>query len=62
MSSNGLPANSICTNILLESAGDTARQTLYVSVFAKGIYKSEDGGKNWVKKNEGLGNNLLRGS
>ena len=59
MSSNGLPANSICTNILLESAGDTARQTLYVSVFAKGIYKSEDGGKNWVKKNEGLGNNLF---
>jgi photosystem II stability/assembly factor-like uncharacterized protein len=59
MSSNGLPKNSICTNILLETSRDTTKQTLYVSVFAKGIYKSEDGGKNWVRKNEGLGNNLF---
>jgi photosystem II stability/assembly factor-like uncharacterized protein len=59
ISSNGLPANSICTNILLEGSGDTTKQTLYVSVFAKGVYKSTDGGKNWVKKNEGFGDNLF---
>ena len=58
-SNTGIPENSICTNILLDSSTPVSSRTLYVSVFDKGVYKSTDGGKNWVKKNNGLGDNLF---
>ena len=58
-SNNGIPENSICTNILLDSSTPVNSRTLYVSVFNRGVYKSTDGGKNWEKKNNGLGDNLF---
>ena len=58
-SNTGLPENSICTNILLDSSSPVNSRTLYVSVFDRGVYKSTDGGKNWEKKNNGLGDNLF---
>ena len=45
-SNTGIPENSICTNILLDSSTPVNSRTLYVSVFDKGVYKSTDGGKN----------------
>jgi len=54
----GIPANAICTNILLDSTSSVDARILYVSVFDKGIYKSTDGGMSWQKKNSGLGENL----
>jgi photosystem II stability/assembly factor-like uncharacterized protein len=58
-SNNGIPENSVCTNILLDSSSPVNARILYVSVFDRGIYKSKDGGKNWEKKNNGLGENLF---
>ena len=58
-SNTGIPENSICTNILLDSSTPLNARTLYVSVFDKGVYKSTDGGKNWEMKNSGLGDNLF---
>ena len=58
-SNDGIPENSICTNILLDPSTPVNSRTLYVSVFDKGVYKSTDGGKNWEKKNNGLGDNLF---
>ena len=58
-SNTGLPANSVCTNILLDTSTPTIARTLYVGVFDKGIYKSVDGGKNWNETNTGLGDNLF---
>ena len=57
--SGGIPENSICTNILLDTSSVVNPRTLYVSVFNKGVYKSIDGGKNWEKKNNGLSDNLF---
>jgi photosystem II stability/assembly factor-like uncharacterized protein len=56
---SGIPAHSICTNILIDTSSPVTSRTLYVSVFDKGVYQSTDGGKNWVLQNNGLGNNLF---
>ncbi|MEO8762716.1 MAG: hypothetical protein ABI416_00420 [Ginsengibacter sp.] len=58
-SNKGIPENSICTNILLDTSTPVNSRTLYASVFNKGIYKSVDGGKSWQVKNAGLGDNLF---
>ena len=58
-SNKGLPENSVCTNILLDTRTPLHSRTLYVSVFDKGIYKSVDGGISWNKANKGLGDNLF---
>jgi photosystem II stability/assembly factor-like uncharacterized protein len=58
-SSEGLPENSICTNILIENKKGSGRRSLYVSVFDKGIFKSEDDGSAWTPVNQGLGSNLF---
>ncbi|WP_455638149.1 hypothetical protein [Parabacteroides sp.] len=42
------------THILLDPASDKKSRTLYVCAFGKGVYKSVDGGKYWVKKNNGI--------
>src|SRR5262249_11485790 len=55
----GIPANAICTNVLVDAGSDVNARTVYTSVFDKGVYRSTDGGKNWVKKNNGLGDNLF---
>jgi photosystem II stability/assembly factor-like uncharacterized protein len=56
---NGLPANSVCTNILLDTSSLKGKRTLYVSVFSIGIYKSTDDGHTWNPSNDGLGSNLF---
>lgn len=58
-SNQGIPANAICTGILLGINSPSGNRTLYTSVFDKGVYKSTDDGKNWVQKNIGLGENLF---
>ncbi len=58
-SNEGMPENSICTNILLDASTPVNSRSLYVSVFDKGVYKSSDGGKSWDAANVGLGDNLF---
>ncbi len=58
-SNNGMPENSVCTNILPDPTTPADARTLYVSVFDKGVYKSTDGGENWLQVNNGLGDNLF---
>ncbi|MBV2247275.1 MAG: hypothetical protein KUL83_08940 [Lentimicrobium sp.] len=58
-SNKGIPENSVCTNILIDSVSGDKMHTLYVSVFGKGIYKSTDNGKSWKFANKGIENNLF---
>ncbi len=57
VSNQGLPENSVCTNILLDTESPVQSRTLYVTVFDRGVYKSTDGGAYWEKANKGLGDN-----
>ncbi len=45
------------THILIDPASDKASRTLYACAFGKGVYKSVDGGKSWVQKNNGIPGN-----
>ncbi|OGG03442.1 MAG: hypothetical protein A3F83_16095, partial [Candidatus Glassbacteria bacterium RIFCSPLOWO2_12_FULL_58_11] len=56
-SSSYMPANTICTHILLDPASLSASRTLYVCGFGRGVYKSTDSGKSWQDKSAGLGHN-----
>ncbi len=58
-SNTGIPENSVCTNILLDTSTPVNSRTLYVTVFDKGVYRSVDGGKSWNEANTGLGDNLF---
>jgi photosystem II stability/assembly factor-like uncharacterized protein len=58
-SNQGMPENSVCTNILVDPTTPADSRTLFVAVFDKGVYKSADGGVNWVKTNNGFGDNLF---
>jgi photosystem II stability/assembly factor-like uncharacterized protein len=55
----GIPANSVCTGIIIDHASPVDSRIMYVSIFDRGIYKSDDGGENWKEVNKGLGNNLF---
>lgn len=58
-SNEGLPENSICTDVLLDPASPENARTLFTSVFDRGVYKTEDGGKTWNIVNDGFGRNLF---
>jgi photosystem II stability/assembly factor-like uncharacterized protein len=58
-SNTGLPENSVCTNILIDSSSAVESRTMFVSVFDRGIYRSTDGGANWKQTINGLGDNLF---
>jgi photosystem II stability/assembly factor-like uncharacterized protein len=45
------------THILLDPKSSANARTLYVCGYGKGVFKSTDGGKNWVLKNTGLEGN-----
>jgi photosystem II stability/assembly factor-like uncharacterized protein len=42
------------THILIDPASSKESRTLYVCGFGKGVYKSADGGKTWIQKNNGI--------
>jgi photosystem II stability/assembly factor-like uncharacterized protein len=42
------------THILLDPTSPKESRTLYASGFGKGVYKSTDGGKSWIQKNNGI--------
>lgn len=47
------------THIIMDYRSDPENRVLYVCAFGKGVYKSQDGGISWSKKNNGIeGNNL----
>jgi len=58
-SNEGIPDNSICTNILLDNSSTSQSRILYVSVFDHGVYKSTDNGLTWILASNGLGTNLF---
>src|SRR5438477_13170973 len=42
------------THILLDLASQPTARALYVAAYARGVYKSVDGGKSWKLKNAGI--------
>lgn len=42
------------THILIDPKSNNAARTLYACAFGKGVYKSVNGGKTWVQKNNGI--------
>jgi len=46
------PATSVC----LDPTSPKEGRTLYATLFEEGVFRSTDGGANWVKKSNGLGN------
>ena len=45
---------SAVTHILIDPRSNKGARTLYACAFGKGVYKSVDGGKTWVQKNNGI--------
>jgi photosystem II stability/assembly factor-like uncharacterized protein len=54
---NGLPDNSISTDLLLDPLSPENSRTLYLSTFNQGVFKSTNGGKTWNNCSKGLKNN-----
>jgi len=42
------------THILIDPESDPSNRTIYACAFGKGVFKSFDGGKSWVQKNQGI--------
>jgi photosystem II stability/assembly factor-like uncharacterized protein len=53
-SNSGIPANTVCTHILLDPESPVNSRTLYVCGMGRGVYKSTDDGKTWALSNQGL--------
>ena len=51
----GLPALP-CTSICIDPKSTPEKLTLYCTLYEGGVYKSVDGGQQWRKMSEGLGN------
>lgn len=45
------------THILIDPTSNQDSRTLYACAFGKGVYKSTDGGKTWLQKNNGIAGN-----
>ena len=48
-----LPPTAL-THVLLDAKSPAASRTLYATGFGRGVFKSEDGGKHWTLKNNGI--------
>ncbi len=53
VASTGLPPVA-ATHILLDPKSPAEARVLYITAFGKGVFKSVDGGRSWIKKNQGL--------
>jgi photosystem II stability/assembly factor-like uncharacterized protein len=53
-----MPENTVSTHLVLDPKSPAGRRTLYVAGFGKGVFKSNDDGRNWKLKNQGLSGNL----
>jgi hypothetical protein len=54
--SNGLPSDTFaCVAMEMDLKSDPQKRTLYASMFGDGVYKTTDGGANWLRASEGLG-------
>jgi len=42
------------THVLIDYSSSPNARTLYACAFGKGVYKSDDGGRTWKKKNNGI--------
>lgn len=42
------------THVIIDLSSNKQARTLYACAFGKGVYKSVDGGKSWVQKNNGI--------
>ena len=49
----GLPDDSV-THILLDPSSPVGSRTLYACAFGRGVYKSNDNGRTWTAKNDGV--------
>ncbi|MCE5271397.1 hypothetical protein LLH00_08935 [bacterium] len=56
---DGMPANTVCTHVLLDPDSPAEARTLYVCGFGKGVFKSVNGGANWKLMNKGLSDKNL---
>ena len=54
---NGIPENTVGTNVLVDPESPRDSRTLYVTAFGQGVFKSSDGGASWKEANRGLGDN-----
>ena len=52
--SQGLPPKPI-TSVVVDPNSPRDSRTLYASAFEDGVYKSMNGGRNWMKRSDGLG-------
>jgi len=57
-SSKGLPANIVPTDIILDPKSEPGARSLYIAAVGKGVYKSVDDGRSWVKKSNGIHGNM----
>jgi photosystem II stability/assembly factor-like uncharacterized protein len=53
-SANGLPENSISTDLLIDPSSNPNARTLYLATFNQGVFRSTDGGKSWSPASAGL--------
>ncbi|MCD6506795.1 hypothetical protein J7M22_09240 [Candidatus Poribacteria bacterium] len=54
-SSSGLP-DAPAVSIVIDPKSPPESRRLWVAVFGYGVYRSDDGGKSWTRKSNGLGN------
>jgi hypothetical protein len=57
-SRSGLPANGVPTDLILDPNSAPGSRTLYAAVVGKGVYKSNNDGKTWSAKNNGIAGSL----
>lgn len=51
---NGLPDNSISTDLVIDPSSNPNARTLYLATFNQGVFRSMDGGKSWNAASAGL--------
>jgi hypothetical protein len=55
--SKSMGMDSPVTSLVIDTSSTPGNRTLYASVYSKGVYKSDDDGKTWQRKNNGIGEN-----